>query len=144
MARPKTIRSVDVILIWDDSTQIILHYVFRAGWTWSDFHAALSQARHMTRQAHGRTLHTVLDFTSSPFIQPGAIYQFSRAASKLTKNYQRGQTILVSTSPILWAITQVMIRMFPHKVGHVRYVPILDEAYAVLVPSVRSEFDTQS
>ncbi len=143
MSKSKTIRPVDVILIWDDAAQMILHYVFRDGWAWNDFHQAMKQASSLTQQAQGRTLHSVLDFTAAPSIRAGAFYHFSQAANQLTDTYARGQIIVVSASPILWAIIRVTAILLPQFAKNLSHVPTLDAAYAALRPSINSELETQ-
>jgi hypothetical protein len=139
-----TMRPVDVILIWEDETRIILHYVFKAPWTWHDFYAALYRGARLAAQADGRAIQNVIDLTRSHFIWPGALTPFLQAARLFPDDPDRPSSIVFVNAPVmLQAIASVVCRQYPHMKAHIHYTDSVQSAYRLLERLKRSMADTQ-
>jgi hypothetical protein len=126
------------MLLYDDDDFLIVHTIYTDPWTWGDFYRALARDQAITRQANGRTVYRVIDFTETKHVPPGALQHFRRARRFLFGD-PSVTTLFVATHPVMRALTQTISRMYPRYRTHARSAPSVEEAYALIERLTTSE-----
>jgi len=130
--------AIEVMLLYDDDDFMIVHTIYTDPWTWRDFYRALARDRAMVRQANGRTVYRVIDFTETRHVPPGALQHFRRARRVLFGN-PSVTTFFVAAHPVMRALTQTISRLYPRYRPHARGAASVEEAYALIERLTTSE-----
>jgi hypothetical protein len=122
---------IRVMLLHEGEEFILVHAIYHEPWTWRDFYLSLEADDAITRKANGRTIYRVLDMTAVRFVPPGAIRHFRQ----VRHNWMQGSsnlTVLVSTHPLLHALTRTLCHLSPRLRPYLRHAATLEEAYSLI------------
>lgn len=114
---------------WLNPEKTVILFVYIHPWSWDDLADAREQRdRLMNEVEHPVTV--IIDLSASRQLPPNIFAGIRRVWEK--KHAKSGKIILVGANPLIRSASDVLMRLTPGMLPHVRMTKTLEEAYELL------------
>lgn len=122
---------MNIDVMWDNETKTIIRYLFKNGWNWDDYFAAIKAAGELLDTVDHK-VDIVMDFHSANMIPQGAITQVQRAFSH-PRHPNIALTIFVGANAFIRAIEGIGRKLAPSAAQKwdLAFAATLEEAYRI-------------
>jgi hypothetical protein len=124
-------KTMNIDVNWDNETKTIIRYLYKNGWNWDDYFAAIKSAGELLDTVDHK-VDIIMDFHNANLIPQGAITQVQRAFSH-PRHPNIRLTIFVGANAFIRAIEGIGRKLAPTaaKKWDLAFAATLEEAYHI-------------
>lgn len=125
-------KAMNIDVKWDNEAKTIIRYVYKNGWNWDDYFAAIKAAADLEDTVDHK-VDVIMDFHDANMIPQGAVTQVQRAFA-YPRHPNIGLTVFVGANAFIRAIEGIGRKLAPSaaKKWDLAFAATLEEAYHII------------
>ena len=122
---------------WGNETKTVVRFTFVDPWSWHEFNSANDEAG-IEAASFNHVVDAIFDFRGGRIMPAGAVPMFTRAARESITTPSQGITVVIGMQSYMYAIYDVIARIYPPVVKIVR-LAVDDEAASHIIEAVQAQ-----